>query len=293
MLRSSSTSPSATPGPGHGRARAGDPTVAGSRRQRREVAVVAERDQRLPDGRIDVAVGQPRGAQRDRHRLEQHRPDVDRRARRRVDRRQLGVVAESRARPVEVGDDPLDDGRRRGEGAGVSDRDERGASERFERRAFLGAGSCRPLTSPPRQPRRRRTRAGGLRRRAEAHCGRRRRRRLLKAGSAPTEAAGSAPASRACSDSRPAAAAGSPRTTACALAADDAVDVSVRIADFDASDRPGADRRDERRKPGGQRRRPGDHPPPRATRRARAPRRGRARRETGCCRLSSDVRCQS
>ncbi len=45
-----------------------------------EVAVIAERDQRAPHRRVDVAAGQPRRPQRTAHRVEQDRPDPDRRS---------------------------------------------------------------------------------------------------------------------------------------------------------------------------------------------------------------------
>ena len=88
-----------------------------------KVAVVAERDQRLPDGRVDVATGQPRGPERGGHGLEQHRADLDRSARGGVDGGKLGVVAESRAGHIEIGDGSLDDRSRRIEFGDVSDRD--------------------------------------------------------------------------------------------------------------------------------------------------------------------------
>ena len=103
----------------------------------RVVAVVSERHQRLADGGIDVAVGQPRRAQRRRDRLDQQRADGDGLAVGGVDHRQLGVVAEARAGEVERLDD-LGDRRSGGRHPPqVSDPDYRCASKRLKARMLL------------------------------------------------------------------------------------------------------------------------------------------------------------
>ena len=66
-----------------------------------QVTVVAERDQRLAQGRVDVAVGQLGGAHGGGDRLESSGPTAHRAAGGAVERRQLGVVAKARAGPVE------------------------------------------------------------------------------------------------------------------------------------------------------------------------------------------------
>ena len=68
---------------------------------RREVAVVAEAPDRPPDGRVDVAAGGPRGAQRDLDRLEQQLPTRPARRAAALTPRQLRVVAEPAAGPVD------------------------------------------------------------------------------------------------------------------------------------------------------------------------------------------------
>ncbi len=64
-----------------------------------EVTVVAEREQRPADGRIDVALGQRRRSQGRRHGLEQQRAHPDRGAGRRVQRARARSQDESASRP--------------------------------------------------------------------------------------------------------------------------------------------------------------------------------------------------
>ena len=68
-----------------------------------EVTVVASRRDRFPDRRVDVAVGELRGAQRHRHRHRQQRAQLDGPAIGAVQRDELGIGPEPAARGVQLG----------------------------------------------------------------------------------------------------------------------------------------------------------------------------------------------
>ena len=87
----------------------------------REVAVVAGEDERLPDRGIDDPVGQRGGAQRDRERLEQPRPDADRTAGTGVEAGELGIGAEPAAGEVDGGQLRLDRAARRRQRVRIGD----------------------------------------------------------------------------------------------------------------------------------------------------------------------------
>ena len=97
-----------------------------------EVAVVAEHTEHAAEGGIDVAVGQPRGAQRDVDRVEQQGAGSHRFARGGVHVHQLGVVAEATARGVDVGEDAREHRAAFGEARRVRDDQGGGRSQRGE-----------------------------------------------------------------------------------------------------------------------------------------------------------------
>ena len=124
-----------------------------------EIAVVAERDQRLSNGRVDVPVGHPGRPQRGLDRVQQQRAHPHRGSRRRIQRGELGIFSKARARLVEPRDDPLDGRTGLLERGGIGHRHDGGASERAEadgRLEFRHLVSCAELKSRPRRPRRHR-----------------------------------------------------------------------------------------------------------------------------------------
>ena len=105
----------------------------GARDEDREVAVPAEAGQRAADRRVDVAVGELRGAERDRERLGEQRARLERLPARAVERSQLGVVPEAAAGEVDRGQLVLDRGDGRVERGRIGDADLGGRAERVER----------------------------------------------------------------------------------------------------------------------------------------------------------------
>ena len=97
-----------------------------------EVAVVAEDSQRAPDRGIDHSVGRAGGGEADVERGDEERGDGHPRARGRVDLRELRVVAEPAARPVDRVDLQGEHQARLVAGIGVGDGDDGGRAEGAE-----------------------------------------------------------------------------------------------------------------------------------------------------------------